>query len=202
MTMRDRVRYVTMLIFLAASAACGRKIDGVLYSTMDAGGKRLANREVVAVPANSRTENALAQFCGEVAKRGADSDSLRVRLERRSNQLLVEASQEQARNGWSQRWKQLTGQSTAAYDSARSVPLEALASSVKVAQDLADARATTNANGEFHLASVPIGKHLLVATADDDWGDVFIVGYFKPVVADLSTDRAMPGCVLGKDFQR
>ena len=121
--MRGRVRCVTMLIFLATSAACGRKIDGVLYSTMDAGGKRLANREVVAVPANSRTENALAQFCSEVAKRGADSDSLRVRLERRSNQLLVEASQEQARNGWSQRWKQLTSQSTVASDSARAVPL-------------------------------------------------------------------------------
>ena len=200
--MQSRVSCVTMLVFLAASAACGRKIDGVLYSTMDGGGKRLAAQEVVAVPANSRTRNALAQFCGEVAKRGAGSDSLRARLERRSNQLLVEASQEQARNGWSQRWKQLTSQSTAAADSARAVPLEALASSSQVAQALADARATTNANGEFHLVGVPIGKHLVVATEDDHWGDVFVVGYFRPSVVDVSTDRAMPGCVLGADFSR
>lgn len=200
--MRAPVRCVTLLMLVAGSAACGRKIDGVLYSTMDGGGKRLAGQEVVSVPANSRTRNALAEFCGAVAKRGVDSDSLRARLERRSNQLLVEASQEQARNGWSQRWKQLTSQSTAAADSARAVPLEALASSSKVAQELADARATTNASGEFHLAGVPIGKHLMVATEDDHWGDVFVVGYFRPVVADLSTDRAMPGCVLGKDFQR
>src|SRR5438477_469539 len=125
--MHSRVNCVTMLVFLASSAACGRKIDGVLYDK-DVGGKRLANREVVAVPANGKTRDALAQFCGEVAKRGADSDSLRARLERRTVQLAGEAAQEQSRNGWSQKWKQLTNESTAASDSARAVPLEALAS--------------------------------------------------------------------------
>lgn len=183
-------------------AACGRKIDGVLYSTQDGAGKRLAASEVVVVPATNRTEAALAQFCREQRKRGADSDALRVRLEQRSRQLWAEAERERARNGWSRRWRQLSSQSTATSESAHAVPSDALASSRKVAQDLAVAKATTDSNGEFHLTKVPFGKHLLVATEDDDWGDVISVGLFRTTKADLVTERAMPGCVLGADFRR
>jgi membrane-bound lytic murein transglycosylase B len=187
---------------LTLSTACGRNVDGVLYST-DGGSNRLAAREVVAVPASRRTERALEQFCREQAKRGAESDSLRARLERRSVQLMSEAERERARNGWSSKWRQLVNQSDRVSDSARAVPYEALSSSRRVAQELAVAKATTNGKGEFHLTGVPFGKHLLVATADDDWGDVISVAMFRPTTkADLSTERALPGCVFGAGFRR
>lgn len=182
-------------------AACGRKVDGVLYSTMDGAGKRLADREVVVVPATSRTAKALAQFCRDQTKRSADLDSLQARYERRSAQRAAEAEQERLRNGASRRWKQLITESATLSDSAHTTPFDSVTAS-KVARDLAVARATTNSNGEFHLTKVPFGKHLLVATAEDDWGDVISVGLFRPTKADLSMDRAMPGCVLGSDFER
>ena len=197
--MRARALPVAAVILLTA---CGRKIDGVLYSTMDGGGKRIAASEVVAVPANGRTREALAKFCRDQKQRGADSDSLRAQLERRSAELAGEAEVERARNGWSRRWKQLMGESTAFSDSARAVPMEALSSSSGVAKELAVARATTNPNGEFHLAGVPMGKYLLVSTADDDWGDVISVGLFGGTRADVNTEVAMPGCALGSDFRR
>ena len=198
MTMLGRVGRIAALMLLAA---CGRKIDGVLYSTMDGGGKRLADREVVVVPATSATAKALGQFCREQAKRTAALDSVQARFERRSSQLSSDAAQELARNGASRRWKQLMNESAAAADSAHTTPFDSETAS-KVARELAVARVTTNRNGEFHLTKVPFGKHLLVATAEDDWGDVIAVGFFRPTKADLSTDRAMPGCVLGADFRR
>jgi hypothetical protein len=183
-------------------AACGRKVNGVLYSTMDGGGTRVAASEVVVVPATKRSEAALVQFCREQRKRGAESDSLRLVLGRRSAQLAADAERERSRRGWSRRWRELMNQSTAVSDSARSVPSEALNSSGPLAQKLAVARATTNPNGEYHLTGVPYGKHVLVATADDDWGDVISVGLIRPTKADLITERAMPGCGLGADFRR
>jgi hypothetical protein len=190
------------LMLLALLAACGRKVDGVLYTTMDGGGKRVAGSEVVVVPATKRSETALVQFCREQSKRAAESEAARVVLERRSAQLAVDAERERARRGWSRKWRQLLDQSTAVSDSARSIPSEALASSSPIAQKLAVARATTNPKGEFHLTKVPYGKHLLVATADDDWGDIISVGWFRTTRADLVTERAMPGCGLGEDFRR
>jgi hypothetical protein len=196
--MFGRVGRIAALMLLAA---CGRKIDGVLYSTMDGGGKRLADREVVVVPATSRTADALAQFCREQVKRSAALDSVQARFERRSQQLSADAAQELARNGASRRWRQLLNEATAAQDSARTTAFDSVTAG-KVARELAVARVTTNRNGEFHITKVPFGKHLLVATAEDDWGDVISVGFFQPTKADLSTDRAMPGCVLGSDFGR
>lgn len=196
--MLGRGRCIAALMLLMA---CGRKVDGVLYSTMDGGGKRLADREVVAVPATNRTAKALDQFCRDQVKRSADLDSLQARLERRSVQLSSQAAQEQARNGSSRRWRQLIDEATAAQDSAHTTAFDSVTAG-KVARELADARATTNREGEFHLTKVPFGKHILVATAEDDWGEVFSVGLLRPTKADLSTDRAMPGCVLGSDFRR
>jgi hypothetical protein len=196
--MRARGGWIVAVVLVAA---CGRKVDGVLYSTTEGAGKRLADREVVVVPATNRTAKALAQFCRDQVKRSADLDSVQGRFERRSMQLSAEASQELARNGSSQRWKQLINASAAASDSAHTTPFDSV-TAAKVASELAVARATTNRNGEFHLTKVPFGKHLLVATAEDDWGDVISVGLFRPTKADLSTDQAMPGCVLGANFER
>jgi hypothetical protein len=193
-----RVGRITVLVLLAA---CGRKIDGVLYSTTDGGGKRIAASEVVVVSATGTTEKALAQFCRDQAKRSADLDSLQARFERRSAQLYADAAKEQARNGSSGRWRQLMTESTALADSAHTTPFDTV-TSAKVARELAVARATTNGNGEFHLTGVPFGKVMLVSTADDDWGDVISVALFGTTKADLSTERAMPGCVLGADFRR
>jgi hypothetical protein len=198
--MRSRVGFAAAMMLLAA---CGRKVDGVLYSTTEGAGQRLANREVVAVPATGSTERALRKFCAEQAKHGADADTLRSRLERRSVQLMGDANRERARNGWSKRWRQLVNRSESTTDSARAVPLfEAMAGSGKLAQQLASARATTNGDGEFHLTKVSMGKVILVATADDDWGDVISVGPFRPTKADLGLDQAMPGCILGAGFRR
>jgi hypothetical protein len=200
--MVGRGERIAALMLLALLAACGRKVDGVLYTTMDGGGKRVPASEVVVVPATKRSERALVQFCSEQRKRAAESEAGRVVLERRSVQLAADAERERARRGWSRKWRQLMDQSTAVSDSARSIPSEALASSSPLAQKLAVARATTNRKGEFHLTKVPYGKHLLVATADDDWGDIISVGWFRATHADLVTERAMPGCGLGEDFRR
>lgn len=194
---------VTCVATLAVLTACGRKVDGVLYATTDGAGQRLAGREVVAVPASGSTERKLKKFCTDQAKHGATADSLRSVLERRSVQLMTDANRERARNGWSKRWRQLVNQSEATTDSARSVPLfEAMSGSGKLAQELAVARAVTNNEGEYHLSKVSMGKVILVATAEDDWGDVISVGPFRATKADLSLDLAMPGCILGEGFRK
>src|SRR2546421_1202870 len=104
---------ITRIAALMLLAACGRKVDGVLYSTMDGGGKRLGGKEVLAVPASGKTEKALAKFCHEVAKRSAGADTLRARLERHSGQLMADAEREQTRNGQSQRWRKFINEAQA-----------------------------------------------------------------------------------------
>jgi hypothetical protein len=192
-------RYLGLIAALALLSACGRRIDGVLYTSTEAKGKTLANREILVVPAG-KVGSALDKFCADQKKVAARSDSFRVTLEGRSRQLAVDAARERARNGPSHKWYQLITLSGAVADSSRAVPYETLASTFPVAKKLAVARGRTNGAGEFHIAGVPIGRHRLFAVGDDDWGDVILVGPFRPTKVDLGLDEALPGCFLADEL--